>query len=114
LFIDCGKDNPEEFIGFRGEFAYAIDDNQRGQITITYLKLNATDRGLLEARLQRLRDLITLNQIVKLAFRDPNNHPLQEVAKEAKDVLEKAILDSAEFAAVTRCAIDSDFQYAIN
>ncbi len=43
----------------------------------------------------------------------PNDQEFQELAKDAKEILENAILDSAEFAAVVRCAIDSKFQYVI-
>ena len=108
LFIDFGKENPEEFIGFRGVIAYAIKGSQRGQITIDSLKLN--DRALPEARLEKLQPLKLLNQILLLATKRPNDQKFQELAKEAKDVLEKAILDSAEYAAAARCAVNSGFQ----
>ncbi|MFN5503290.1 MAG: hypothetical protein ACK5AW_14645, partial [Pseudanabaena sp.] len=111
LFIDFGKENPEEFIGFRGVIAYAIQGNQRGQITIDSLKLN--DRALPEARLEKLQPLRGLNQVLLLARQRPNDQEFQELAKNAKDILGNAILDSAEFAAVVRCAIDSKFQYEI-
>jgi uncharacterized protein (TIGR02646 family) len=51
LFIDPGKEDPEEFIRFRGEVAYATEANIRGQATLDALKLN--QRSLPEARLQR-------------------------------------------------------------
>lgn len=111
LFIDFGKESPEDFIGFRGEIAYAIQGNHRGQITIDSLKLN--NRALPEARLEKLQPLRVLHQVLLLAKQSPNDQKVQELAKEAKDILENAILDSAEFAAVVRCAIDSKFQYVI-
>ena len=111
LFIDLGKENPEDFIGFRGVIAYAIQGSQRGQITIDSLKLN--DRALPEARLEKLQPLRRLNQVLLLAMQRPNDQEFQELAKDAKEILENAILDSAEFAAVVRCAIDSKFQYVI-
>lgn len=84
LFIDPGKENPEEFIGFRGEIAYAIAGNARGQTTLNSLRLN--QRSLPEARLQRLRLLKALWQIVQLARSDNelDNAEFQELAKEAK------------------------------
>jgi hypothetical protein len=109
LFIDMGKEDPEKFIGFRGEFAYPINTNQRGEITISYLKLNSIERGLPESRLQRLQMLRQLSQVLLLAIKRPNDQEFQELAKEAKDTLEKAVLDNAEFASAARCAINSDF-----
>ena len=111
IFIDFGKENPEEFIGFRGQVAYAIEGNQRGKITIDSLKLN--DRALPESRLQKLQILRGLNQVLLLAIQRPNDQEFQELAMEAKDTLKKAVLDSAEFTAATRCAINSVFQYVI-
>jgi uncharacterized protein (TIGR02646 family) len=111
LFIDPGTENPEEFIGFRGEMAFAIDGNQKGQFTIDSLKLN--QRSLPEARLQRLNLLQRLHEFVEIAPMHPDNSELQQVAKEAKDELEKAIRDSSEFAAATRCAIATNFKFLL-
>ena len=38
--IDPYKEDPETMIGFRGEVPYAIDNNERGVITIEVLKRN--------------------------------------------------------------------------
>ena len=108
LFIDCGKENPEDFIGFRAEYAYAIDGNPRGKITIDYLGLNSED--LIEARRQRLSDLRELNKILVSAIEDPHNQKLQELAEEVKIHLETSLADSAVFAAAARCAISAKFQ----
>ncbi len=112
LFIDLGKENPEDFIGFRGVIAYAIQGSQRVQTTIDSLKLN--NRSLPEARLEKLQPLRGLNQVLLLAMQRQDDQEFQELAREAKDILENAVLDSAEFASVARCAINSDFQYVIN
>ncbi|PZU99867.1 MAG: hypothetical protein DCE90_00810 [Pseudanabaena sp.] len=108
LFIDCGKENPEDFIGFRAEYAYAIDGNKRGQITIDYLGLNSED--LIESRRQRLNDLRKLNKILIAAIEDPHNQKLQGLANEIKVHLETSLADSAVFAAAARCAIRTKFQ----
>jgi uncharacterized protein (TIGR02646 family) len=108
MFIDCGKENPEEFIGFRAEIAYAIDGNQRGQITIDYLGLNTSDRT--EKRLQILQKLNTLNKVLISAKQYPNDKTWQKLAKEAKDILEKSTLDNAIYSAAARSAISSGFQ----
>jgi uncharacterized protein (TIGR02646 family) len=111
LLIDPGKENPEEFIGFRGEVVFAIDDNQKGKVTIDSLKLN--QRSLPEARLQRLNLLKRLREFVEIAPMHPENRELQQVAKEAKDELEKATRDSSEFTAAARCAIDTNFKFVL-
>ena len=112
IFIDFGKENPEEFIGFRGQVAYAIEGNLRGKVTIDSLKLN--DRALPEAILQQLQILKRLNEILLLASNRPDDHELQELVEEIKEDLKKAMFDNSQFTAANRCAIDSDFQYVIS
>lgn len=113
LFIDPGKEDPEEFIGFRSEVAYSIEGNPKGTATLDALKLN--QRSLPEARLQRLQLLRSLWQIVQLAKSDKKlaDAQFQEVAKDAKNKLEEALRDDAEFAAAARCAIQTNFQFVI-
>lgn len=111
LFIDPGKDNPEEFIGFHGEIAFAIEGNPRGQATCDSLKLN--ERSLPEARLQRLQLLKSLSQIVQMAAKQPTNTELKRVAEEAQELLNKATQDNAEYSAASRCAIRKNFQFLI-
>ena len=108
MFIDCGKENPEEFIGFRAEYAYAIDGNPRGQITIDYLDLNSDD--LVESRRQRLNLLRKLNEIYLSDTKELANQVGQKRAEKLKLMLDEYLLDSAEFAAAARCAILAEFQ----
>jgi len=108
MFIDCGKENPEEFIGFNAEFAYAIDENPRGQITIDYLNLNSPD--LIEARRQRLRLLKELNKVLLETIDDVTNQAVQKLAEEIKNILKEYVLDSAEFASAARCVVSSKFR----
>lgn len=111
LFIDPGKDNPEQFIGFNGEIAFAIEGNPRGQATCDSLRLN--ERSLPEARLQRLQLLKSLSQIVQLAAKQPKNIELQSLAAEAQEELNKATQDNAEYSAASRWAIRTKFQFVI-
>ncbi len=114
LFIDMGKEEPSDFIGFRGEFAYEINGNQRGKIAIKSLGLNSKERAIVEKRLEHLASLKIFADLVDLATSEPENIALQNLAREAKDMLDAAILDNAEFTAANRCAIDSKFQYVIS
>ncbi|GAB4376666.1 MAG: hypothetical protein Kow00121_24160 [Elainellaceae cyanobacterium] len=113
LFIDPGKEDPETSIGFRGEFAYAIEGNIKGQITLDSLKLN--QRSLPEARLQRLQLLKKLWQIIQLAQSDKKSDDaeFQKLAEEAKSSLKEALRDEAEFSAATRSAFQAEFQFII-
>lgn len=113
LFIDPGKEDPEEFISFRGEIVYAIEGNIKGQTTLDALKLN--QRSLPEARLQRLQLLKRLWQVIQLAQSGEklDDAEFQELAKEAKSSLEKALRDDAEFSSASRCAIQTNFQFII-
>jgi uncharacterized protein (TIGR02646 family) len=109
LFIDPGNENPEEYLGFRGEFAFAINEERKGQVTIDALKLN--DRSLPEARLQRLQLLKQLDWVIKLAAERLNDEEFQDAAKQAKDQLEKAIREDAEFSSAARWAVKTNFQF---
>ncbi len=111
LLIDPGKENPAEFIGFRGEVAFAIDGNRKGEVTIKSLKLN--QRSLPEARLQRLNLLKVLHGIVQLAAKQLSDIELQKEAENATELLEKAVRDSAEFSASARWAIDTNFKFML-
>ncbi|MGP1386881.1 MAG: hypothetical protein ACTS2F_25215 [Thainema sp.] len=112
LFIDPGKDDPEEFIGFRGEIAFPLNNNLRGQATCDSIKLNG--RSLPEARLQRLQILKRLWQIVQLSEQQPNNTELQLETEKAKALLDKAKQTDAEFSAASSNALRTDFRYVID
>jgi uncharacterized protein (TIGR02646 family) len=107
LFIDPSQDNPEDFISFQGERAIAINDNRRAQTTIANLKLNR--RNLSEARLQYLKLLKVLDQLVRHAAINPEDAELQEIALEAQQAIVESIEDDAIFAAAARVAIQTNF-----
>jgi len=111
LFIDPGKENPEEFIGFRGEIAYAVEGNTKGQTTLESLKLN--QRSLPEARLQRLKLLKALWQIVQLSAQKPMDQDFQKEVEKAADLLGKSIQADAEFSAAARWALKTNFEFVI-
>lgn len=113
LLIDPGSDNPGEFIGFRGEIAYAIDGNVKGQVTIDVLKLN--ERSLPEARLQRLKILKRLWQIVQLAKSEArmSDTEFQKEAKEAKDYVMASLGTDSEFTLAYWYALHTRFEFVI-
>ncbi|NES97910.1 MAG: hypothetical protein F6K32_22405, partial [Desertifilum sp. SIO1I2] len=113
LFIDPGKEDPKDFLGFRGEFAYAIEESSKGQTTIDYLNLN--ERSLPEARLHHLQKLKAICQLLKIAESQKMSLPpeFQKLVEEAKDFLKKVLQDDEAFTAASRCAIESDFEFVI-
>jgi uncharacterized protein (TIGR02646 family) len=110
LFIDPGNDDPAEHISFRSEIPYALSGSRKGKHTLEALRLGERP-GLNEARLQRLKLLKRLSQIVVLAETQPNNAPLQAEAALARAALAGSVDSSSEFAAAARAAIASSFRY---
>jgi hypothetical protein len=95
-------------IGFRGEVAHSVRQSLKGQITIEILGLN---RGILNnVRLCHLQKMKIFYNFVQLAASRLDDHDLQLLAQQADKELKKAVLDSAEYAAVTRQAIKDKFQ----
>jgi uncharacterized protein (TIGR02646 family) len=109
LFIDPGKEDPEDFIGFRGEIPFAINGNAKGSKTIESLKLSG--RELPRVRLAQLQRLKLLYRFIQLAADRPDDVELQQLAQKAQSTLEMAVKDSAEFAAAARAAIKDQFRY---
>ncbi len=95
LFIDPGTINPEDYISFRKEYPYAIGGNDLGRTTIDELELDKRD-ALVEQRRDRLDVLLLVKKVAE--FDTPE-------ADEARDHLNRAIQDSAEFAAMARVAL---------
>jgi uncharacterized protein (TIGR02646 family) len=68
LLVDCGVDDPEAFIGFREEYAYAIDGNARAEATIEILGINRD--ALIEARRDHLKTIERLQRLIELLDQD--------------------------------------------
>lgn len=100
LFIDPSVDDPEQFISFRKEVPFPIQGNPRGKATITNLGLARPK--LNERRLERYELLRSLYQVAHRIPQIPES-------SEAKDLLDRADQDSAEFAGMARAAIAARF-----
>ncbi len=100
LFINPAKDDPQEFISFKRDRAYALNDNARDEATIKMLGLDRV-----ELNQERRDHYEKLRLIYFLAFADPP-HPL---SREAKALLEKAVKESEPYSAMARAAIASRF-----
>lgn len=94
LLIDPSQENPAEFISFREEYAFALNGNIRGRATIEILGLN--DRNdLVERRRDILKILRLLRDVIFLL-------PQSRVAADAQLVLNEAVLETAEYTAMSR------------
>lgn len=101
LFIHPSDDKPEELICFRQEVPYPINNHPKAKATIEGLGLKRPQ--LNERRLEHYERLKMLYQI---AYRLP---PIEESA-EARDLLEKAVRDDAEYASMIRAAVRAEFK----
>jgi hypothetical protein len=95
LLINPTRENPADSISFREEYAFALNGNDRGRITIELLKLN--DRSdLVERRREWIRVLRVLREVLML-------FPHSPTAVEVQQILGETVLDTAEYAAMSWC-----------
>jgi uncharacterized protein (TIGR02646 family) len=97
LLIDPSKEDPSEFISFRDEVAFAMEDNLRGRTTIEILGLNKRN-DLLERRREWIGILRILRDVVALIPQSPE-------AAGAMQLLSKAVADAAEYAGMSRALL---------
>jgi uncharacterized protein (TIGR02646 family) len=111
LFIDPGKEEPSEYIGFRGEMPFAVSRSKKGRTTIENLGL---DREILNnERLGHLQYMKFLHKIIQIAPTRPSDQEFQELAQDAETKLRSAMADSGEFAAACRSAFANNFKDVI-
>ena len=106
LLIHPAQEDPALLIGFRQEVPYAIRGSRRARETIRLLGLNRSD--LTEKRRGCLKNLILLRDVVGQSAKLRGSVAGRRVLAEAEDVLQKATLDSAEFASMARAAAVMD------
>ena len=94
-------ENPEQYISFRKEIAYAIDDNPRGKATIEELGLNRDK--LAGVRLKHFEMLQILHKTATIGLPE-------SLRKEAKAHIAKCIQSSSQYASMVRCAVKDNFQ----
>jgi len=103
LFIHPGKENPEEFIEYKGTRPRAINGNKRGRITIEQIGINRPfldeRRNELYRKFKRLYEILGLESI--------NDQLKEDIRKYFKE----ASSDSGEYASMIRCAIRDKFRF---
>lgn len=101
LFINPSVDNPEEFISFRCEVPFPLNNHPRAKATIEGLGLK---RQKLNER--RLEHYDRLKMLYQIAYKLP---PIEE-SSEAKELLDRAVQDTAEYASMARAAVKAEFK----
>ena len=103
LFIDPAAEDPAEHIGFREEFAFALNGSARGTATIDGLRLNRPE--LLEKRRASLKVLIELRHTRDLLARAPKRAQTKRVRdrlEALERVIEEVMREGSEYAAMAR------------
>jgi len=107
LLINPTEQDPEQYISFRQEIPYSINDNPQGKLTIEILRLDR--EPLNEARRSHLRHIVQCQEIINLAASQPENLELQQLSHAAQNFIARSITDGATFAAMARAAQASNF-----
>ena len=103
LLVDPGAQAPAAFIGFRDEYAFAVNSCVEGATTIDVLGLNREE--LAEYRRRRLEDLLILRKLceeLRKAVGDDPDHPRRAELREYEAKLQSRLADTAEYAAMAR------------
>ena len=111
LLIHPAQEDPALLIGFRQEVPYAIRGSRRARATIQLLGLNRSD--LTEKRLERLAYLRFLRKVLDQEVELDKKIGGPAVLEEARDLLQRAVLDTAEFTAMARAAAAVDFRLTL-
>jgi uncharacterized protein (TIGR02646 family) len=110
LLLNPANDNPERFIAFRAEVPYVINGNLPGETTIRILGL-ARRKSLNERRRVHLARLLILWDLIALEDEYRDDPEMARLIARARQELDEATGDAAEFASSTRCAIQDRFRY---
>lgn len=109
LLIDCGAEDPEAFIGFRGEVAFPIGENARGRETISTLGINR--KALVEERRRYLDKIHLLTRLIRelersvgtsRGTRDPGIEADRADLRRYRARLRKLTRDEAPYASMVR------------
>lgn len=111
LFIDPGFEDPSDHLRYNRDAPEA--KTRKGTTTIRELGLASEKRPLLlEARLEKVRDLEYLCKVIEAAYYEPHVAELLELSEIAKQKLSAAVCPCAEFSMMAANFIEDYFQSA--
>lgn len=96
LFLNPADDEPQDYIGFRDEYPFSIDDNERGAMTIQALGIDREE--LAATRRDRLADL----RLLLLSYQ---SLPEGSLRNEIEDRLRELVEPTAEYSAMNASAL---------
>lgn len=106
LFVNPGTENPEDFISFRGITPFAVEGNQKGELTIENAGLR---RG--EINENRLELYLPVKDLYLIA----NGMPETPFKEQAQEVLQKRLEECQsnkhQYTSMFRAAIKDNFKY---
>lgn len=112
LLIDCGEEDPEEFIAFREEVAFPIGEDARGRETIAILGINR--KPMLEERRRHLDKILLLVRLIReleKSTRQAKGMRDAEVETDRADLrryrveLRRLTRDEAPYTSMARCLL---------
>jgi uncharacterized protein (TIGR02646 family) len=103
--------DPEEYIGFRKEIPFAIDDNPLGKETIKGCGLKREFMN--EDRRKHLAYLISMREVIELEAELAVKPEGRQLVEKAKAFLVEAVTDAGEYAAMARAAAREDFKVSL-
>lgn len=105
MLINPSITNPENYISFREEVPYALNNNDYGKTTIKVVGLDRDN--LNDVRLEQLNKLKPLINILNQAKAQPDNLELIKIAEEIKPLIKKMIQPSTPYSALFKAYLDS-------
>ncbi|MCK5716679.1 MAG: TIGR02646 family protein [Thiomargarita sp.] len=117
LFIHPEKDDPEKYIEYIGSKPHAINNNEKGKVTIQKIGLNR--KFFSEERTKYYKICKSFYETIEIfsnLLKNENNLPAetQKIKNQLitlKNQLESAQKDNAEYASMIRCAIKDKFRF---
>jgi hypothetical protein len=108
-----GIDDPAEYLDFRQEYLFAIDENSRGKNTIMTMGLNREPLAKMRRdHLVLFNLLVEFRKVVAEEISDQGN-PHVELARKLSELdqqIERYIHDSAQYTAACRAALRATSQ----
>jgi hypothetical protein len=102
LFINPAEENPEDFISYRGEYVFAIDDNQRGEATYKGAGLDRVE--LEEFRRTYLEEMRALYNVAIASPELPQS-------KEALELLQQRTTENYQYSVMLKAALKDKFSF---
>lgn len=103
LFVDPGRDDPTEHIGFRRAYAHPVAGSARGPVTIKELDLNR--KPLRDRRIERRESLLSWLRSIRAWIAQGCPEPERRLVVRIAATVLAVLRDDAEYAAMNRALV---------